>query len=84
MKFQCYVQEQVIYKRKIDLDLILVWVCVDDLLVIGTSVSIINKFKQAMETHFDISDLGILPWNRGVSNEGKHINHAGRIYEEGA
>ena len=40
--------------------MILVGVYVDDLVVTGTNVSIINKFNQGMETNFDMSDLGIL------------------------
>lgn len=66
MKFQICVQKQVVYRRCIGLDLIIVGVYVDDLVVTGTCTSIISKFKKAMATNFDMTDLGVLRYYLGI------------------
>ena len=66
MKFQRCVQKQVVYRRCIGDDLILVEIYVDDLVVTGTSTNIILKFKQAVATNFDMTDLGVLKYYLGI------------------
>ena len=39
---------------------------VDDLVVTGTSPNIISKFKEAMGTKFDMTDLGVLTYYLGI------------------
>lgn len=41
-------------------------VYVDDLLVTGTSVHSINRFKKEMGTKFEMSDLGKLAYYLGI------------------
>lgn len=44
----------------------LVGVYVDDLLVTGTNISTVNKFKRQMTREFDMSDLGKLSHYLGI------------------
>ncbi|KAJ9551621.1 hypothetical protein OSB04_015666 [Centaurea solstitialis] len=66
MKFQRCMQEQAVYRRRIGADLILVGVYVDDLVVTGSSINVISKFKQAMASNFDMTDLGVLRYYLGI------------------
>ncbi|KAJ9566346.1 LOW QUALITY PROTEIN: hypothetical protein OSB04_002312 [Centaurea solstitialis] len=66
MKFQRCTQEQAVYRRSIGADFIIVGVYVDDLVVTGTSPDIISKFKEAMGTKFDMTDLGVLTYYLGI------------------
>lgn len=66
MKFQRCVQEQAVYRRNIGAKLIIVGVYVDDLVITGSSTTIISKFKQAMATNFDMTDLGLLRCYLGI------------------
>ncbi|KAJ9566256.1 hypothetical protein OSB04_002222 [Centaurea solstitialis] len=66
MKFQRCIQEQAVYRRSIGADFIIVGVYVDDLDVTGTSLNIISKFKEAMSTKFDMTDLGVLTYYLGI------------------
>lgn len=66
MKFKHCVQEQVVYRYRIGNDLIVVGVYVDDLIVRGSSVDIIKRFKAVMSTKFKMSYLGILRYYLGI------------------
>lgn len=48
---------------------LLVGVYVDDLLITGTSVSNIEKFKKQMVAEFDMSNLGKLSYYLGIKFE---------------
>jgi hypothetical protein len=55
-----------VYRRTVNSHLILVGVYVDDLIVTGSSKSLIVDFKRAMSTKFDMSDLGKLNYYLGI------------------
>ena len=54
--------EHAVYTRREGGEVLVVAVYVDDLLVTGTSVENINKFKKEMSSVFDMSDLGKLSY----------------------
>ena len=64
-------------------------VYVDDLLVTGSSLKLIEDFKLEMATKFEMSDLGMLTYYLGIEvlqgEDGivlKHDRYARRILEE--
>lgn len=67
--------EHAVYTKKEGTESLIIGVYVDDLLVTGTSLSTIVKFKQQMSREFDMSDLGKLSHYLGieVKQEGDHI-----------
>ncbi|XP_074352342.1 uncharacterized protein LOC141691505 [Apium graveolens] len=58
--------EHAVYTRKDWTELLLVGVYVDDLIITGTSVSVIVKFKGEMSREFDMTDLGKLSYYLGL------------------
>ncbi|KAL8112473.1 hypothetical protein AgCh_019977 [Apium graveolens] len=52
--------EHAVYTKRIGGEMLLMGVYVDDLLVTGTSVSVIEEFKEQMNTHFEMRNLGKL------------------------
>ncbi|KAG6534156.1 hypothetical protein ZIOFF_008041 [Zingiber officinale] len=74
--FKKCTQEHAVYTRGEGEARILVGVYVDDLIVIGSSIEKINKFKQQMMTEFEMSDLGLLSYYLGIEmtdcNSTKH------------
>lgn len=62
---KCPLEHDVYTKREGDESLI-IGVYVDDLIITGTSVSNICKFKNQMATEFEMSDLGLLSYYLGI------------------
>lgn len=58
--------EHAVYLKHDGADSLIVGVCVDDLIVTGTNVSDILKFKGEMGREFDMSDLGKLSYYLGL------------------
>ncbi|XP_074364212.1 uncharacterized protein LOC141705038 [Apium graveolens] len=54
--------EHAVYTRKVEGEVLIVAVYVDDLLVTGTNVAVISEFKEQMGETFDMSDLGTLSY----------------------
>lgn len=62
---KCPYEYAVFIKREGN-EVLIVGVYVDDLLITGTSVNIINKFKRQMKERFEMSDLGKLAYYLGI------------------
>lgn len=58
--------EHAVYTKKIDKEILIITVYVDDILVTGTSVGVIENFKEQMNKSFDMSDLGKLSHYLGM------------------
>lgn len=58
-----------VYVKKIGEDMLIIGVYVDDLLVTGTKVSIIEEFKDQMSKRFEMSNLGKLSYYLGIEVE---------------
>ncbi|XP_074327045.1 uncharacterized protein LOC141664984 [Apium graveolens] len=67
--FQRCPYEHAVYTRKIEGNILVVGVYVDELLITGTSISIIKEFKQEMNKQFDMSDLDKLTYYLGTEIE---------------
>ncbi|WCJ34767.1 Retrovirus-related Pol polyprotein from transposon TNT 1-94 [Euphorbia peplus] len=64
--------EHAVYTRRDGDESLIIGVYVDDLLITGTSVSAIIKFKEQMSKEFDMSDLGKLSYYLGLEvDQGK-------------
>ncbi|KAG7578674.1 Integrase catalytic core [Arabidopsis thaliana x Arabidopsis arenosa] len=68
-------KEPSLYRKQVNCDLLLVAVYVDDLLVTGSSLSLILDFKKGMASKFEMSDLGLLTYYLGI----EVIQHKGGI-----
>ena len=86
--FKCSKELALYHKRDKDQQL-LVAVYVDDILVTGTSLSLIHGFKKGMSSRFEMSDLGKLAYYLGIEvdqHEGgitlKQERYARKILEE--
>ncbi|XP_076947543.1 uncharacterized protein LOC143619520 [Bidens hawaiensis] len=66
LKFKRCPSEQVVYTRTEKNSVTIVGVYVDDLIVTGTSLAIIDKFKAQMKQEFEMSDLGPLSYYLGI------------------
>lgn len=62
---------------------------VDDLLVTGTSIAVINKFKQPMNDQFEMNNLGKLSYYLGIEIEQvegyielKHTTYTKKVLEK--
>lgn len=64
--FVKFLYEHAVYTRREGEEVLIVAVYVDDLLVTGSSVTNIDKFKKEMGRVFDMSDLGILSYYLGI------------------
>ncbi|KAL8116754.1 hypothetical protein AgCh_023059 [Apium graveolens] len=58
--------EQAVYMRRMEKEMLIVGVYVDDLLVTGTNLDSIREFKEQMAKNFDMSDLGKLTYYLGI------------------
>lgn len=67
--------EHAVYVRREGVECLIVGVYVNDLLITGTSISNINKFKRKMSGEFDMTDLGRLSYYLGseVRHEAGYI-----------
>lgn len=82
-------KEPSLYRKERKKELLIVVVYVDDLLVTGSSLDAIMKFKQEMATTFEMSDLGKLTYYLGIevlqNSDGitiKQDRYARKILEE--
>lgn len=82
-------KEPTVYRKEVREHLLVIAVYVDDLLVTGTSLEVINKFKEEMASKFEMSDLGKLTYYLGIEvsqhSEGITLNqnrYALKILEE--
>ena len=60
------------YTKKVGEELLIIGVYVDDLLVTGTKLSMIDEFKSQMTSRFDMSNLGRLSYYLGIKVEQGH------------
>ena len=58
--------EYAVYTKREGNEVLIVGVYVDDLLITGTSIDIISKFKKQMKEKFEMSDLGKLAYYLGI------------------
>lgn len=61
--------EHAVYIKRVGEDVLIIGVYVDDLLVTGTKVSIIEEFKAQMNKRFDMRNLGKLSYYLGIEVE---------------
>ena len=66
LKFVKCSKEPSLYRKQEKDDLLLVEVYVDDLLISGSSLKLINDFKKGMASKFEMSDLGLLTYYLGI------------------
>lgn len=89
LKFLRCSKEPSLYRKEVSNELLVVVVYVDDLLVTGSSLKLIESFKQEMAAKFEMSDLGLLTYYLGIEvlqgEDGiilKQDRYARRILEE--
>ncbi|KAL8102525.1 hypothetical protein AgCh_027141 [Apium graveolens] len=61
-----YPYEHAVYTKRQGEEALIVVVYVNDLLVIGTSGDVIHDFKEKMNKHFEMSDLGKISYYLGI------------------
>lgn len=66
LKFGKCTKEPSLYRKKKNGQLLLVAVYVDDLLITGSNVELINEFKKNLSKRFEMSDLGLLTYYLGI------------------
>ena len=66
LKFERCSKEPSLYRKVVKQELLVVVVYVDDLLVTGSSLRLIQEFKLEMATKFEMSDLGPLTYYLGI------------------
>jgi hypothetical protein len=54
--------EHAMYRRSCDDNVLLIGVYVDDLVITGSSLAVVEKFKEEMKRAFLMSDLGLLSY----------------------
>ena len=64
--FQKSLSESTLYVKKLDDDVLIVSLYVDDLLVTGSNLQQIERFKQDMMQAFEMSDLGLMSFFLGM------------------
>ena len=64
--FSRCLQEQAVYNKFVGNKIIIVGVYVDDLVVTGSNLELINEFKNQMEKEFEMSNLGLLSYYLGI------------------
>ncbi|KAJ0558737.1 putative RNA-directed DNA polymerase [Helianthus annuus] len=64
--FNKCVHEQAVYTLNKSGSQLIVGVYVDDIIVTGSKISDVDKFKEKMKTLFDMSDLGLLSYYLGI------------------
>ena len=64
-----------VYIQQYDGHLIIIFLYVDDLLIIGSTVASISSIKTALHNAFEMSDLGILKqfWGSKLKKEKAHL-----------
>lgn len=66
MGFEGSTSDPAVYKRNSEHSTLIVGVYVDDLVIIGSQVSVIQGFKVEMQKEFKMSDLGLLSFYLGI------------------
>lgn len=66
LKFDRCLKEPSLYRKREQGHGLVVAVYVDDLLITGSSLAMINNFKKGMAAKFDITDLGRLSYYLGI------------------
>lgn len=66
LQFRKCPKEPSAYRKMVNGELLVLAVYVDDLFVTGTSVSVIEEFKNEMSSKFEMSDLGKLSYYLGT------------------
>lgn len=69
MGFKRCPSEHAVYTRKDGEDYLIVAIYVDDILVTGNSVQMIDRFKREMNQKFDMTDMGKLKYYLGMEVE---------------
>ncbi|KAL8157797.1 hypothetical protein AgCh_002489 [Apium graveolens] len=69
LRFQKCPYEQAVYTKREGNGFLVIGVYVDDLLIMGSSIENINKFKTQMKNEFDMSVLGKLSYYLGTEVE---------------
>lgn len=64
--FKRCLHEQAVYTKSTKESVLIVGVYVDDLLVAGSNIDEINRFKNQMKECFEMSDLGLLSYYLGI------------------
>lgn len=59
-------KEPSVYRKEVKENLLVIAMYVDDLFVTGTSLDLINKFKEEMTSKFEMSDLGRRTYYLGI------------------
>jgi len=60
--FQKSQLEATIYVKHVEADILIISLYVDDLLVIGSNLALIDIFKQEMKDAFEMTDLGLMTY----------------------
>ena len=58
--------ESTLYIKATNGNVLIVVLYVDDLILIGNDKALINKFKEAMKSEFEMTDLGLLKYFLGI------------------
>ncbi|CAH9135713.1 unnamed protein product [Cuscuta epithymum] len=66
MEFEKSKNEATLYVKELNQDILIVSVYVDDLLITGSSIKMIDQFKSEMKKKFDMSDLGLMSYFLGL------------------
>ena len=66
MVFLNVLLENVVYKDDVGSDFIILCLYVDDLIFISTSFSLMEEFKEAMKSKFEMSNLGEMQYFLGL------------------
>ena len=61
--------EHAVYTKKEGDDILIIGVYVDDFLITGSNISIIETFKRQMSSKFEMTDLGKRSYHLGIEVE---------------
>ena len=69
--FEKSLSEFTLYIKKVDGEILVISLYVDDLLVTGSSKELIDKFKKEMEDVFEMTDIGMMSFFLGMEIQQK-------------
>jgi hypothetical protein len=64
--FQKSLSEATLYVKHVGADILIISLYVDDLLVTGSNISLVEEFKQEMKEVFEMTDLGLMTYFLGM------------------
>ena len=64
--FEKSLNEATLYVKKVDKDILIVSVYVDDLLITGNHEQLVDEFKLKMKNKFEMNELGLLSYFLGM------------------